>query len=106
MPSLYGQPGRLNCIVPECRRTAPADRYPDWTEIICGACWRRCVPPHLRKAIRKLDALARRYRRRGDDARLVRTYKMRDRVWESIRLHIVEPSRPVGLDEFLRKTGL
>ena len=33
-------PGRIPCLVPHCRRTAPASKYPPGTVIICGKHWR------------------------------------------------------------------
>ena len=32
--------GRILCAVPFCKRTAPASRWPDADEMICGKHWR------------------------------------------------------------------
>lgn len=34
------KPDRIPCVVPGCRRTAPKDKYPPRTIIICGKHWR------------------------------------------------------------------
>ena len=46
------RPGRIACAIPFCRRTAPAEKFPD-DEIICGKCW-RMADPALRRGNREL----------------------------------------------------
>jgi len=50
------KPGRIPCIVPGCRRTAPDEGYP---EFICRKHWRG-VPLRLRKRYQKLCRIMRR----------------------------------------------
>jgi hypothetical protein len=56
---------RIKCLVPFCKRTARADKYPG-QDIICGKCWRYVSPKtKLRRALlnrrsRKVNRLFRR----------------------------------------------
>lgn len=50
--------GRIPCIVPFCRRTAPADRYPAGWEIIWAEHW-RAVPKALKAVYRRAKAAER-----------------------------------------------
>jgi hypothetical protein len=52
------KPGRIPCCIIGCRRTAPADRYPENTEIICGKCF-RLAPRHIRQRLRRLMRICR-----------------------------------------------
>ena len=52
------KPGRIPCIVPGCRRTAP-DNGEYAQEIICGKHW-RLIPKHQRKRYQKLARIVRR----------------------------------------------
>ncbi len=47
---------RIRCVVVGCRRTAPTDRYPEGTEIICGKCF-RLAPQYLIQRHRRLRRL-------------------------------------------------
>lgn len=108
MGSLYGQPGRLHCIAPGCRRTAPADRYPESTEIICGKCWRGRVAPRHRHLVKLCDAKIRREKRkRAPNPEVIdRFERLRYGVWQAIEEDLRNPTRPEGLDKFLQETGL
>ena len=49
-------PDRIPCCIIGCRRTAPKDRFPDATEIICGKCY-RLTPRYLRRRLRRIQKL-------------------------------------------------
>lgn len=36
----WPRPGRVACCIPHCRRTAPKERHPDSSEIMCAGHWR------------------------------------------------------------------
>lgn len=44
------KPGRIPCAVLGCRRTAPEDKHPKGTRIICGKHWRRVLTVEARRA--------------------------------------------------------
>jgi hypothetical protein len=52
------KPGRILCCVIGCRRTAPQEKYPGCTKIICGKCW-QLAPPYFRRRVRRIEKLAR-----------------------------------------------
>lgn len=47
---------RIRCLILGCRRTAPADKWPPNTTIICGQCW-SLAPKYLRRRARKLERI-------------------------------------------------
>ncbi len=117
MRTAEAKPGRIPCVNPRCRRTAPADRF-GTVEFVCGKCW-RTVPPALRKRYRTLNrrqrrVLARIERRiaRGTIAlatvdRIRATFEhARHENWSAIGGHFLAPARPIGLDGFLQELGL
>jgi hypothetical protein len=53
------KPGRIPCLNPRCQRTAPIEKYPRGTEIVCGKCWKL-----LPKTLRGNYKILRGYRRR------------------------------------------
>jgi hypothetical protein len=109
--------GRIPCINPRCRRTAPAAKF-DGQEIICGKCF-RSLPAELRARYRKLGR---------DDRRMLRLVSRRvaehsiapdvvDRLqanmvrrgvalWSEIKSRFTEPVTPAGLENFLHEVGL
>lgn len=111
------KPGRIPCINPRCRRTAPADKYEPGTQIICGKCW-KLVPESLRKRDRYLWRHHRkleRYRKRGlDPIEANRVDRLIDQVeghlhshWGQIRACFIGDSeKPEGLDAFLEEMNL
>lgn len=77
------KPGRIPCCIPFCCRTAPADKHPHATEIICGKCWRL--------ADRRLRLVYnRRYRKAevGDESQAPEL----DRLWAKLKSEIIEIS--------------
>jgi hypothetical protein len=79
--------GRIPCAVPFCRRTAPREKFPDASEIMCGRCWRRA-----RRSRRLLFA---RLRRRWRDGRAnARDMRVLDRLWESIKAEVIARASP------------
>lgn len=60
---------RLKCLVPHCRRTAPAGHFPEW---ICQKHWSA-----LPKADRRIYARAK--RKRKDGAALARLWRLLSR---------------------------
>lgn len=112
------KPGRIPCLNPRCRRTAPADKYPPGTEIICGKCFRnlpKALKERHRRHERRYRKLRRAYRRRevrGTLPGLVggrfghTACKVLDASWVRIRRYYREPERPHGLDAFLEEAGL
>ena len=111
-------PGRIPCINPRCRRTAPADKYGDDEEIICRTCF-GSLPIELRRRHRKvasdnrrmLKLINRRISRgtlpRHVFDRLRRNMEQRfETVWSDIRRRFVAPAVPIGLEGFLQEVGL
>lgn len=106
-------PGRIPCIRPGCRRTAPAEKYAAGVEIVCGKCW-RTLPAGLRETYRQLAKRRRQMRRlalkpdrRLQAERLIELIdEADDRNWGRIRAYLAEPEQPVGLDAFLDEIGL
>lgn len=49
-------PGRIPCVIPFCRCTAPKERYPDGTEIICSKCY-RLASKHDRRRLRRVHRI-------------------------------------------------
>ena len=67
---------RIPCIVPFCRRTAPAAKYPPDTRIICGKHWQR-TPKAYRRAYNRA---MRRWNRGNPDAMRPVMYRLWDRM--------------------------
>src|SRR5262249_34875699 len=55
-----GMNQRIPCLVVGCRRTAPRERYPDCTEIICGKCF-RLASRVIRRRLSRIQRLMRRH---------------------------------------------
>lgn len=107
---------RIPCINPRCRRTAPADKYNG--EVVCRKCF-RSLPRDLQQRYRKVNHHNRRMCRlisrrvaKGTIApdcvlRLeVHMARRSELVWAEIKRHLIAPSSPVGLDNFLQEVGL
>jgi|GEM_PF-840398 len=110
------RPGRIPCITPGCKRTAPAEKYPDSTEIICGKCF-RALPADLKQQHRRcwgeINKWRRRITRTGDEVKikrmtdLVNMWGFRlDANWRSIRRHLENPTKPAGIESFLEEMGM
>lgn len=108
--------GRIACITPNCRRTAPAEKYEEGTEIICGKCFRN-LPQHLRADHRRFWKEIRKWRRRvtktADELKLQRMHgieemwcKRLNENWEAIRSAVANPEKPEGLEAILEELGL
>jgi hypothetical protein len=110
------KPGRIPCINPTCKRTAPADKYQPGTEIICGKCF-KALPADLkadhRRCWREINKWRRRITKTSDELKIQRlnnlvskwAFKL-DMTWLKIRTHLAEPERPAGIENFLREMGL
>ncbi len=53
-------------MVVGCRRTAPKEKYPEGTRIICGKCW-RLAPRYLRRRYSRLRRIMRKLHIELDD---------------------------------------
>jgi hypothetical protein len=109
---------RIPCINPRCRRTAPAEKYDEGTEIVCGKCF-RALPLALRVHRRALERRDRRLlrlvERRVARGTITPVQVERVRLFSANRLHanwaaikrcFTAPERPVGLEGFLQEIGL
>lgn len=96
---------RTPCIVPFCRRTAPADRYPG-EEIICAKHW-RMVPHRTRRlhslALRRRRAAERAYtstddpdRRREHMMQVLRYQRLFERISARVRSAAIEAAGGIG----------
>lgn len=96
---------RIRCCVPFCRRTAPRDKFPGCSEIICGK-HGRMASKTLRLRYRRLF---RRYRRNlggleywdhpgGSPLRLegVRLARILDRLWERYKHQAIESAAGIS----------
>lgn len=92
------KPGRIPCIVPFCRCTAPADKHPYDTEIICQKHW-RMVPAETKARYRQVKRRANKIWRLINDPRKVRkpggaiAYRSKDDIrkcWERIKREAIE----------------
>lgn len=112
-----GSDARIPCINPRCRRTAPSDKYGPDTEIICGKCFRtlpEAVRYEHRRYWRELRKWDRRITRTGDELKIARMRKIRDRFsqmikrhWDrEIKPHFLAPDKPEGIAAFLEEVGL
>ncbi|WP_421849832.1 hypothetical protein [Oricola sp.] len=106
---------RITCLVPGCRRTVPADQYPEGYEIVCRDHW-RLVPSslrhryhQLRRRRRKIQRLAQKVgadlvQERTQHA-LITLEQLQMRNWQEIRYYFLHPDEPEGLDRFLEEAG-
>lgn len=113
------RPGRIACINPRCRRTAPADRCDnDTDEIICRKCF-NALPPALRDRHRRFWRHDKRMRHliekrlaKGtiDDATISRLYssavKRGAAIWQAIHNYYCKPEGPSGVETFMTEIGL
>lgn len=106
--------GRIPCINPRCKRTAPADKYDG--EIICGKCF-KALPAELRNEHRSIWREIRKWQRRitktADEMKLVRMRNILskwchrlDANWTAIKASVSNPEKPEGIDAFLEEMGL
>ena len=101
-------PGRIPCIKPGCRRTAPLEKYGEGVDIVCGKCWRAFVPARLKHRHKKLNAWLRRLgrKRTPDPVKIDRVEGLHEMNWRAIRRALIGSRKPAGLDVFLEETGL
>jgi hypothetical protein len=111
------KPGRLPCVNPRCRRTAPASQFGE-CDIICRACW-KLLPQRLR------DRYAQLRRREKRLSKLVEKRVMRGNIaadvieriehritdqeaenWQLMRDYFRTSEKPLGLEGFLQEMGL
>lgn len=111
--------GRILCLNPRCRRTAPRNDPADVdAKIVCGKCW-RLLPPELRAEWKRFVTHEQRMRRRverriAQDSIRRETvehidrllYARHDRIWQRIESYFTAPPAPIGLDGFLKEVGL
>lgn len=100
---------RLHCVVPGCGRTAPANKHPGSTEIICRRHW-KMVPDELKNQYKRLNAkerqLKRMYAKRGvDNPQLNTLWRLRHQNWKAIRASFAS-DKPEGIDAFMKEAGL
>lgn len=109
---------RIPCINQECRCTAPADRHPGSSTIICRKCW-RAMPSQFRDRWKQLKARSRKltkinrkpqFNRPERRVNWIRISDMHDRGWLALELaikhHFRSGTAPAGIDDFLREVGL
>ncbi|MAZ85799.1 MAG: hypothetical protein CML31_05250 [Rhizobiales bacterium] len=110
------KPGRIPCINPRCNRTAPADKYEDGDEIICGKC-RRSLPSAMnrrfmkhRRAFDRLDRMRKQKKYAGRVHQINRMqwicHRIITEVWADMKSYFREPDRPEGIDNFLDEMGM
>jgi hypothetical protein len=100
--------GRIPCIRPACRRTAPLEKYGEGGDIVCGKCWKTFVPGRLKHRYKLLNARLRRANRKRapDPIAVERIETLHKMNWWAIRRALIGPVKPEGLDAFLEETGL
>lgn len=91
---------RIPCCIPFCRRTAPASRFPDCSEIICGKHWRlapvadRRSHSKLRREVVRFEALYDRVEEAFPSPDIEReafaALEAVDASWTTIRSQIIE----------------
>lgn len=109
--------GRIPCLNPRCRRTAPAEKYAD-VEIVCGKCW-KLLPKSVTDRYRRLNRVERKILRRLEKrvaqrsisaatiSRLERQMAdLKEKNWAAIRSYFLTPEKPEGLDAFLEEMNL
>lgn len=110
------KPGRLACINPKCRITAPQDRHPNSDDMICRKCW-RATPIALRKRILQLEKrqkkVAKLVQKHGvqppESVTIHRIWRQSGRKWDEVRRYWQLPAEnapPEGIDDFLKEIGL
>lgn len=86
------KPDRIPCVVPGCRRTAPKEKYPPGTLIMCGKHWRGLTiaeRAEFRAAQRVADEIAERLKENpfspdigvGEALRQSEAIAVIDRLW-------------------------
>ena len=109
---------RIPCLNPRCRRTAPAEKFEPNTEIVCRKCW-KLLPKRmtdeyrrLAKNRRRIERLVSKRRAAGTmspalSERLERAMRKREaQNWSEIRMLLIAPEKPIGLDGFLEEMGM
>ena len=97
---------------PRCQRTAPQERHPDCSEMICGKCF-RMVPDSLRRRHKQWWRRERRLKRllkKATPAQVNRIetlhYRAGDRIGNALYAFFHPTEKPEGLDRFLEEMGL
>lgn len=111
------KPGRIPCINPRCRITAPVAQD-GASDIICRKCW-KALPVAMRSRYQQLQRRQKRLLKlierrilRGNISRdlvLQLERQLTDRCaenWGAIRNYFTTPDKPVGLEGFLQEIGL
>lgn len=109
---------RICCINPSCRRTAPRDKFPHSSGIICAKCW-KALPEHMRRRHKQLNGRNRVLdrlvnkpafspdARRPQWVRLDRNFRA---LWARLNASMIHfftaGEEPHGLDDFLKENGL
>lgn len=109
---------RIPCLNPSCRCTAPSDRHPGSSSIICRKCW-RAMPNEFRARWKQLNARSRRltrvsrkvsFNRPERQVNWIRISEMYDRSWQALEIAIKHHFRtgetPIGIEKFLKEIGL
>lgn len=112
------KPGRIPCINPNCRRTAPADKCEPGSEIVCHKCW-KLLPKAITNRYRTLHRRERKLlklieksigKRSIGTVRYARLKGMIEELrwknWQEIRAYLVRPEKPIGLEGFLEEMGM
>ena len=93
--------GRIPCIIPFCRRTASAEKFPGCTEIICARCGR--LVPKARQVYRRAQREAKRVCEMADAARTpencarIQHARVRcDRLWSAFRRKAIEAAAGIA----------
>ncbi|MEM7303381.1 MAG: hypothetical protein AAF468_20060 [Pseudomonadota bacterium] len=104
------KPGRIPCINPKCRRTAPQEKYEPGTEFICGKCFKLVNPDlksryhSLKKRWKQVKRLA--AKRGTPDHEPRRLWWQIDVNWSKIKAEFTDPEKPEGLSAFLDEVGM
>ena len=108
---------RIPCINPCCRRTAPADKHIDSSEICCSKCW-QLIPKHLTRQYRSIRQRAKRMVRAAEkriakgepsttfDAVFDRVDDRLTTNWAAIKSYFNAPPAPAGIENFLKENGI
>ena len=90
---------RIPCCIPFCRRTAPRERHPNATEIICGKHWRTAAKQKRRVYSRAQRAWCRAaareiapgsYANAADLVRAMRAWHRVERLWGAMKTEIIQ----------------
>lgn len=116
--SLGMRDGRIPCINPNCRRTAPAEKYEPGEEIICRTCF-KTLPKSVADRYKALNRRERRLLRLVEKriakdsithARVIALQSAIERRrwenWQAMRAFFRPVDKPQGLDAFLEEVGL